>query len=76
VTKKANWMRKAALPESTVASGGLIMWGFARQWLVDPWGYGGYGPIHTIIWIVLVIAFVVGVMWRVVRAQQKKGNSR
>jgi hypothetical protein len=29
-------MRKAALPESTVASGGLIMWGFARQWLVDP----------------------------------------
>jgi uncharacterized membrane protein len=52
------------------------MWGFARQWLVDPWGYGGYGPIHTIIWIILVIAFVTGVMWRVVRAQQKKGNSR
>jgi len=33
------------------------MWGFAHQWLVDPWGYGGYGPIHMIIWIILAIAF-------------------
>ena len=51
------------------------MLGFAHHWLVDRWGYGGYGPIHTIIWIILVIAFV-GVMWRVVRAQQKKSNSQ
>jgi hypothetical protein len=50
----------------------MIMWGFAHQWLVDRWGYGGYGPIHMIIWIILVIAFVVGVMWRIVMAQQKK----
>jgi uncharacterized membrane protein len=52
------------------------MWGFAHQWLVDRWGYGGYGPIHMIIWIILVIAFVAGVMWRVVRAQQKKSDSQ
>jgi hypothetical protein len=66
VTKKAVRTRKAALPESTVISGGLIMWGFAHQhqWLVDRWGYGGYGPIHMIIWIILVIAIVAGVMWR------------
>jgi hypothetical protein len=47
------------------------MWGFAHQWLAEPWGYGGYGPDHAIIWIILVIAFVVGVMWRVVRAQSQ-----
>jgi hypothetical protein len=29
-----------------------------------------------IIWIILIIAFVAGVMWRVVRAQQKKSNSQ
>jgi uncharacterized membrane protein len=52
-------------------SGGWIMSGFAHQWLVEPWGYGGYGPIHMIIWIILVIAFMGGVMWRVVRAQRE-----
>jgi hypothetical protein len=47
------------------------MWSFAHQWLVDPWGYGGYGPDHMIIWIILVTAFLVGVVWRVVRAQRQ-----
>jgi hypothetical protein len=47
------------------------MWDFAHQWLLDPWGYGGYGPDHTIIWFILVIAFLVGVVWRVVRAQRQ-----
>lgn len=44
---------------------------FAYQWLMEPWGYGGYGPIHMIIWIILVIAFTGGVMWRVLRAQRQ-----
>jgi hypothetical protein len=35
---------------------------FAHQWLVDSWGYGGYGQIHMIIWIILGIAFVIGVV--------------
>jgi uncharacterized membrane protein len=47
------------------------MWDFAHQWLAEPWGYGGYGPIHMIIWIILAIAFVVGVMWRAVRARRQ-----
>ena len=51
--------------------GGQIMWGFAHQWLVDPWGYGGYGPFHVIVWIILVIAFLAGVTWRVVTAQRQ-----
>jgi hypothetical protein len=49
------------------------MW---SQWMMDSWGYGGYGPFHMRIWIILVIAFVAGVVWRVVRAQQKKSNSQ
>jgi hypothetical protein len=53
--------------------GELIMW---SRWMVDSWGYGGYGPFHTMVWIILVIAFVAGVVWRVVRAQQKKSNSQ
>jgi hypothetical protein len=40
--------------------------------MVDSWGYGGYGPFHMIIWIILVIAFVTGVVWRVVRRNRKK----
>ena len=40
--------------------GELIMW-----WaMTDPWGYGGYGPFHLIIWIILGIAFVAGIVWR------------
>jgi hypothetical protein len=59
------------LQRRRVTSGEQIMWGFASQWLLDPWGYGGYGPIHMIIWIILVIAFVAGITWRVVRAQRQ-----
>ena len=32
--------------------------------LTDSWGYGGYGPIHALIWIILGIAVVVGIGWR------------
>ena len=47
------------------------MRGFAHQWLVDPWGYGGYGPFHMIMWIILIIVFMAGVAWRVGRAQRQ-----
>jgi hypothetical protein len=30
----------------------------------EPWGYGGYGQFHVVIWIILAIAVVVGVVWR------------
>ena len=40
--------------------GELIMW-----WaMTEPWGYGGYGPFHMVIWIILGIATVAGVVWR------------
>jgi hypothetical protein len=28
------------------------------------WGYGGYGQFHMVIWIILAIAFVAGLVWR------------
>jgi hypothetical protein len=39
--------------------GGLIMFG-----TMEPWGYGGYGQFHMVIWIILAIAVVVGCVWR------------
>ncbi|SHG25593.1 hypothetical protein SAMN05444169_1449 [Bradyrhizobium erythrophlei] len=29
----------------------------------EPWGYGGYGQFHMVIWIILAIV-VAGVVWR------------
>ena len=40
--------------------GGLIMFGTMEQW-----GYGGYGQFHMIVWIILAIAVVAGVVWRI-----------
>ncbi len=37
---------------------GLIMFG------TEPWGYGGYGQFHMVVWIILAIAVVAGVGWR------------
>jgi hypothetical protein len=39
-------------------TGGMIMFGTA------PWGYGGYGQFHMVVWIILAIAVVAGVVWR------------
>jgi hypothetical protein len=41
-------------------AGGLIMFG-----AMEPWGYGGYGQFHMIVWIILAIAVVAGVAWRI-----------
>ena len=35
---------------------------------MEPWGYGGYGQAHMVIWIILGIALVVGIAWREERA--------
>jgi len=31
---------------------------------MEPWGYGGYGQFHMVVWITLAIAVVAGVVWR------------
>ena len=28
-------------------------------------GYGDYGQFHMIVWIILVLAFAAGVVWRI-----------
>jgi len=76
VVTKDNWLLQrfdVNVTRDLSPGGELIMW---SQWMMDSWGYGGYGPFHMIIWIILVIAFVAAVVWRVVRAQQKKSNSQ
>ncbi len=40
-------------------TGGLIMFG-----TMEPWGYGGYGQFHMVVWIILVIVAVAGIVWR------------
>jgi hypothetical protein len=30
----------------------------------EPWGYGGYRQFHMVVWIILAIAAVVGIAWR------------
>ena len=31
---------------------------------MEPWGYGGYGQFRMVVWIILAIAVVAGVVWR------------
>jgi hypothetical protein len=33
--------------------------------MMEPWGYGGYGQAHMVIWIILGIAAVAGIVWRI-----------
>jgi hypothetical protein len=32
--------------------------------MFEPWGYGGYGQFHMVVWIILGVAVVAGVAWR------------
>jgi hypothetical protein len=32
--------------------------------MTDSSCYGGYGPFHMVIWIILGIAIVAGIVWR------------
>jgi putative membrane protein len=50
----------------------MIMWGYGYgpQWGMMPgsWGYAGYsgyGPFGMIIWVLILIAVVVGIVWLV-----------
>ena len=44
-----------------LTGGQIIMFG------TESWGYGGYGQIHMIIWIVIAAAAAAGFMWRLTR---------
>ena len=57
-----SWPR-GGWPQTTKPKGpeDNIMW---RE-TMDSWGYGGYGPFHTVIWIILGIVIVAGIVWRI-----------
>lgn len=42
-------------------------YGYGPNWgmMGGGWGYGGYGAIHMIIWLVILIAIIAGVVWLV-----------
>jgi putative membrane protein len=45
----------------------IMGYGYGPQWgMMGNWGYGyGYGLIHMVVWIVILIAIIVGVIWLV-----------
>ncbi len=41
------------------------MMGYGQDYGMMSGGYGYYGPVHMIIWAVILIAVIVGVVWLV-----------
>jgi uncharacterized membrane protein len=33
--------------------------------VMGSWGYGGYGAFHMVLWVLILIALIFGVVWRV-----------
>ena len=42
-------------------------YGYGPQWgMMSGWGYGyGFGLIHMVVWIIILVAIIVGVIWLV-----------
>lgn len=43
--------------------------------MMGGWGYGEYGAIHMIIWVVILIAIIAGIVW-LVRSMAVPGIDR
>ena len=53
-----------------------MMWGYGPDWgmMGGPWGgYGGWGPIGMILWIVILALVIAAVVW-FVRAMTHPGH--
>jgi len=33
--------------------------------VMGSWGYGGYGAFHAVLWAIILIALILGIIWRV-----------
>jgi hypothetical protein len=42
--------------------------------MMGSWGYGGYGAFHMALWVLIVIAFILGVVWRVWHGTRRNGG--
>lgn len=41
-------------------------YGYGHWGMMDGWGYGfGYGLVHMVIWVVILAAIIVGIVWLV-----------
>ena len=43
--------------------------------VMGSWGYGGYGAFHMVLWVLILIALIFGVVWRVWIAKHGTGAS-
>jgi len=43
-------------------------YGYGPGWMMDGWGYGFFGLAHMFIWLIILVAIIVGVLW-LVRSQ-------
>lgn len=50
------------------------MWGYGPNYGMMGYGYGGYGSIHMIIWVVIFVVIVAGLVW-LVRSMSGGGAS-
>jgi putative membrane protein len=51
-----------------LATGATIMgYGYGPHWgMMGGWGYGyGFGLIHMVVWVIILIAIIVGIIWLV-----------
>jgi len=49
-------------------------YGYGPQWgMIGGWGGYGFGLIHMVVWVVILIAIIVGVVW-LVRAMAAQGG--
>ena len=33
--------------------------------MIGSWGYGGYGAFHMVLWVLILLALILGIAWRV-----------
>jgi len=49
-------------------------YGYGPQWgMMGSWGGYGFGLIHMVVWVVILIAIIVGVVW-LVRSMAAQGG--
>jgi uncharacterized membrane protein len=43
--------------------------------VMGSWGYGGYGAFHAVLWAIILIALILGLIWRIWAAKHGSGDT-
>ena len=43
--------------------------------VMGSWGYGGYGAFHAVLWVMVLIALILGIIWRVRAAKRDSATA-